>query len=98
MASLDARCAISRISITTLTFLPSPKLSADLLLSNCPDTSSPVRFCTIVAAEMAQPAGGKTAWKGNHPVGQIMAARPFYRFCATGLGAAMWFFVRITTI
>lgn len=47
---------------------------------------------------MAGPApGGKTVWKGNHPVGQIAAARPFYRFAATGLGAAMWFFVRIHT-
>ncbi|ETN40219.1 uncharacterized protein HMPREF1541_04495 [Cyphellophora europaea CBS 101466] len=42
---------------------------------------------------MAQSAGGKTTWKGNHPVGQIAAARPFYRFAATGLGAAMWFFL-----
>lgn len=42
------------------------------------------------AAVMAKPV-----WKGNHPVGQINAAPPFYRFCATGLGAAMWFFVRV---
>jgi hypothetical protein len=35
----------------------------------------------------------KPVWQGNHPVGQIGQTRPFYRFCATGLGAAMWFFV-----
>ena len=36
----------------------------------------------------------KPVWQGNHPVGQIAQTRPLYRFCATGLGAAMWFFVR----
>ncbi|OAP56696.1 hypothetical protein AYL99_08808 [Fonsecaea erecta] len=35
----------------------------------------------------------KPVWQGNHPVRQINPARPFYRFCATGLGAAMWFFL-----
>merc|ERR1711967_231487 len=29
---------------------------------------------------------------GAHPI-HIHPARPFYRFAATGLGAAMWFFV-----
>ena len=38
-------------------------------------------------------AHGKPVWKGNHPVGQINAARPLYRIAATGLGASMWFFV-----
>lgn len=37
---------------------------------------------------------GKPIWKGNHPVKQINPQRPLYRFAATGLGAAMWFFVR----
>jgi hypothetical protein len=37
---------------------------------------------------------GKPVWKGNHPVGQIRAAPPLYRFAATALGAGMWFFVR----
>lgn len=46
-----------------------------------------------MTSEMAQSAGGKVAWQGNHPVGKIMAARPLYRFFATGLGASMWFFV-----
>ncbi|KIV85538.1 hypothetical protein PV11_01223 [Exophiala sideris] len=35
----------------------------------------------------------KPIWKGNHPVGQINPQRPLYRFAATGLGAAMWFFL-----
>ncbi|KAL6164421.1 hypothetical protein ACJQWK_09157 [Exserohilum turcicum] len=30
----------------------------------------------------------------NHPI-HIHPARPFYRFMATGLGASMWFFVRL---
>ncbi|KIV90921.1 hypothetical protein B0A52_06584 [Exophiala mesophila] len=38
-------------------------------------------------------AHGKPVWKGNHPVGQINAARPLYRIAATGLGASMWFFL-----
>ncbi|OTA22527.1 hypothetical protein D0869_02626 [Hortaea werneckii] len=29
---------------------------------------------------------------GAHPI-HIHPARPFYRFAATGLGAAMWFFL-----
>lgn len=29
---------------------------------------------------------------GKHPI-QIPRARPLYRFAATGLGAAMWFFL-----
>jgi hypothetical protein len=44
---------------------------------------------------MAGGHGGKTVWEGaGHPVKKIYAARPLYRFAATGLGAAMWFFVR----
>ncbi|RMZ30256.1 hypothetical protein D0859_05648 [Hortaea werneckii] len=31
---------------------------------------------------------------GAHPI-HIHPARPFYRFAATGLGAAMWFFVAV---
>ncbi|RMY87003.1 hypothetical protein D0861_05604 [Hortaea werneckii] len=31
---------------------------------------------------------------GAHPI-HIHPARPFYRFAATGLGAAMWFFVSV---
>ena len=31
---------------------------------------------------------------GKHPI-HIHAVRPLYRFAATGLGASMWFFVRI---
>jgi hypothetical protein len=31
---------------------------------------------------------------GPHPV-KIHPARPLYRFAATGLGASMWFFVRL---
>ncbi|KAK5442596.1 hypothetical protein LTS15_011020 [Exophiala xenobiotica] len=42
---------------------------------------------------MAGAAHGRPVWKGNHPVGQINAQRPLYRFAATGLGAAMWFFL-----
>jgi len=45
------------------------------------------------AVEMAKPV-----WSGNHPVGQIKATRPLYSFCATGLGAAMWFFVSSASI
>ncbi|KAK3710553.1 hypothetical protein LTR37_010180 [Vermiconidia calcicola] len=29
---------------------------------------------------------------GAHPI-HVHPARPFYRFAATGLGAAMWFFL-----
>jgi len=37
---------------------------------------------------------GKPVWQGtNHPVNRINPQRPLYRFAATGLGAAMWFFV-----
>jgi hypothetical protein len=46
---------------------------------------------------MAGAPSGKPVWKGNHPVGQINAAPRFYRFAATGLGAAMWFFVSLHT-
>ncbi|EHY57532.1 hypothetical protein HRR83_003009 [Exophiala dermatitidis] len=35
----------------------------------------------------------KPVWKGNHPVQQINQTRPLYRVAATGLGAAMWFFL-----
>ncbi|KPI41781.1 uncharacterized protein AB675_9102 [Cyphellophora attinorum] len=45
---------------------------------------------------MAGAAHGKPIWRdttGKHPVTHIAAARPFYRFAATGLGAAMWFFL-----
>lgn len=31
----------------------------------------------------------------HHPIQKIPPARPFYRFMATGLGASMWFFVRM---
>jgi hypothetical protein len=44
---------------------------------------------------MAGAPSGKPVWKGNHPVGQINAAPRFYKFAATGLGAAMWFFVSL---
>ncbi|KEF61754.1 uncharacterized protein A1O9_03324 [Exophiala aquamarina CBS 119918] len=42
---------------------------------------------------MAGGTHGKPIWKGNHPVKQINPQRPLYRFAATGLGAAMWFFL-----
>lgn len=41
----------------------------------------------------ATSAGAKA--HAHHPI-HIHPARPLYRFAATGLGAAMWFFVRLT--
>lgn len=43
-------------------------------------------------SEMAGP--NPRAAHGAHPI-HIHPARPLYRFAATGLGAAMWFFVRL---
>ena len=39
-----------------------------------------------------QPTPPRGAYAGGHPI-TVHPARPLYRFCATGLGAAMWFFV-----
>jgi hypothetical protein len=44
-------------------------------------------------SNMAGGHGPAAGGHGGHPI-HIHPARPLYRFAATGLGAAMWFFVR----
>lgn len=48
----------------------------------------------LTQAKMAGGGANPASARGAHPFAHPHV-RPFYRFAATGLGAAMWFFVRI---
>lgn len=58
-------------------------------------SSDKTRADSRTVARLAGAASkAKPVWQGaDHPVARIEAAPLFYRICAKGLGASMWFFV-----
>lgn len=57
------------------------------------------RLIVVTVRRLAAAAShGKPLWEAkgkdaSHPVGRIDKQTLFYRFCAKGIGASMWFFV-----
>lgn len=60
--------------------------------------SSPNMFRPTLRRLAGGASHGKPLWEAkgadaNHPVGKIYKQPFLYRFCATGIGASMWFFL-----
>jgi len=87
----QSRCSDQRVCPTTFADSHIPSSGLDIIWRNTTN-SSPVRRLAGGASH------GKPLWEAkgadaNHPVQKINKQPFLYRFCATGIGASMWFFV-----